>query len=177
MTQVPDVPRWYVVKTKPKQEARADANLRSWHVETLAPWLREPRAAGPSGEQRYLVAPLFPSYIFARFAVAPLLAKVRLTRGVQDVVGFGACATPLDDTAIELIRSRIGSNGYVRLSAPQPGDLVRIEEGALRSLVGIFERELRGHDRVVVLLTAIASQARVEIARSAIRRIAAASAV
>lgn len=170
--QAPDTLRWYVVRTKPKQEARADSNLRFWRVETLAPHLREPRAPTGSAGSRYQITPLFPGYIFARFDVDLLLSKVRRTRGVHDVVGFGAGAAAVDDGVIDLIRSRIGEDGYVHVAEPRPGDTVRIEEGSLRSFVGIFERELRGQDRVVILLTTIAAQARVEIAKTAIRRIA-----
>ena len=39
--------------------------------------------------------PLFPRYIFARFVLGPLFAKVTYTRGVQKIVGFGeSCNSP-----------------------------------------------------------------------------------
>jgi hypothetical protein len=34
---------WYVIQTKPKQEDRADLNLRAWKIETFAPTLKERR--------------------------------------------------------------------------------------------------------------------------------------
>ncbi len=167
-------PRWYVVHSKPRQEARADANLRSWGVETLYPRLREYHDCLERGTA-YRIAPLFPRYLFARFDAAALLAKVRLTRGVHDVLAFGAYATPVDDEIIALVHGRIEPDGFVRVAAPRPGDVVQIAEGPLRSLVGIFEREMDGRDRVMVLLTTVGCRARIHIAKSFIRRASAAS--
>src|SRR5687768_18284515 len=107
-----DPSRWYAVQPKARQEARAEANLRRWGLETLAPRLREPRPSR-SGES-FRVTPLFPNYLFARFDAANLLGKVRLTRGIRRVVGFGEYATPLDDSIIASIRSRVTDDGIVR---------------------------------------------------------------
>ena len=163
---------WYVIQTKPKQETRAELNLRRWNVETLAPRLREPRRAR-YGELSFRVMPLFPNYVFARFDADTLLTKVRLTRGIQRVVGFGEYATPIDDDVIELIRSRMTDDGIVRVPELQPGDVVEIVHGPLQSLVGIFERHTSARERVVILLTTIACRPRVEVAKSIIRRAAA----
>jgi transcriptional antiterminator RfaH len=161
--------RWYVVQTKPKQETRAEANLQRWEIQTLAPKLREPQLR-KSGEVSYRVTPLFPNYVFARFDAEALAAKVRLTRGIQRIVGLGEPATPVDDGIITLIQLRIAENGFVRLPEAQLGDVVEIVEGPLRSFVGIFERRVSARDRVVVLLTTIGARARVQVAAAAIRR-------
>jgi len=160
--------RWYVLQTKPKQELRAELNLRRWQVETLAPRLREIRRL-PAGGTAYREGPLFPNYLFARFDAEQLAGKVRLTRGVQRVVGLGELATPVDDGIIALIRDRIGEDGFVAPPEAQPGDTVEIVDGPLQSLVGVFERRLSATDRVVILLAAI-GQARVQVARTAIRK-------
>lgn len=160
--------RWYVVQSKPKQEVRADANLRRWGLDTVTPLIRESRLSHAAA-QPSRISPLFPGYLFARFPLS-LLAKVRLTRGVSNVVGFGEYATPVDDGVIELIRSRIDGDGFVRMAEPQPGDSVRITHGPLRSLVGVFERELQGRDRVLVLLTALGAHTRVQLARLHIQK-------
>lgn len=168
--QASDRSHWYGIHVKPKQEGRADANLRRWGLETLSPWLREPRIACGSHATQYRITPLFPGYIFARFDAEALLAKVRLTRGVHSVLGFGEYATPLDDAIISLLRSRMGADGSVRVAEPQPGDAVQIIDGPLRSLVGVFERELRGQDRVLILLTTIGCQVHVKIDKAFIRK-------
>lgn len=160
---VRDDPQWYVLRTKPKQELRAEQNLRLWGLETLLPMVRE--APGDGGFAQML----FPSYLFARFSAAALLPRVRFVRGVQNVVGFGEYATPVDDAIIGAIRSRMDDNGCVRIDAPQPGDTVRIADGPFKSLCGIFERR-RGSDRAVILLAAIAAGVRVEVASAVLRR-------
>jgi transcriptional antiterminator RfaH len=166
-------PRWYVVHTKPKQEARAEANLRSWGLDTLYPRLRGRRSSTTLGA--HSGTPLFPRYLFARFDAAGLLAKVRLTRGVHDVVALGGCATPVDDEIVALVRGRMEDDGFVRVPGPRPGDVVQIAEGPLRSLVGIFEREMDSRGRVMLLLTSMGCQARIHIAKASIRKAPAAS--
>jgi transcriptional antiterminator RfaH len=168
-----DAARWYVVRTKPKQEVRAELNLRGWGLELLAPKVREARHRRSQNGAEYSVAPLFPSYLFARFDASELLAKVRLTRGVHSVVGFGECATPVDDAIVDLIRGRIRDDGFVRIEDPKPGELVRIVDGPLRAVTGIFQRR-RGHDRAVILLSLVGAQAHVDVAMASIRRAASA---
>jgi transcriptional antiterminator RfaH len=160
---------WYVLQTKPKQEARAEANLRRWGLETFAPLLREHRRLSRASTLPYRAAPLFPGYVFARFDADVLLSKVRLTRGVSRVVDFGGHATPIDDAVIGLIRGRLDESGYVSLEPPRSGDVVEIIDGPLRSMEGIFERHLQGQDRVVILLASVACRAHVEVETSFIR--------
>jgi transcriptional antiterminator RfaH len=161
---------WYAVHTKPKQEERAELNLRGWGIETFAPRLRQARVH-PTRATSYRVGALFPRYIFVR--VRPTtVGQVRLTRGVHSVVGFGGSATPVDDGLIALIRSRLDADGVVRSSEPRPGDVVRIIEGPLRSLEGLFERELKAQDRVLILLHTIGAQAHVQVPKAFIRQAA-----
>jgi transcriptional antiterminator RfaH len=143
---------WYAVRTKPGQESRAESNLALSGIETLLPKVLVSMCDKVS--TRRPVHALFPGYIFAKFQVSEAIRKVRLTRGVKDVVGLGECATPIDDSVIELIRSRIGASGCITLDEPRKGDAIRIASGPLRSLVGAFERR-DGNARVVLLLTAI----------------------
>lgn len=158
--------QWYLVRTKPKHDARADTNLRCWGVETLAPKVRKIKGIRTTGQVVDVVGPLFPNYIFARFDAAELLTKVRLTRGVHSVVGFGECATAVDESVIALVRSRVDDDGFVRLSEPVPGDKVRIVFGPLASMEGIFERN-SAQERVVILLANVLSGVRVEVSRLA----------
>lgn len=161
--------RWYALQSKPKQEARAEANLRGWGIETLVPKVRDFRLLS-SGARSCRVTPLFPNYLFARFDAIAMIMKVQFTRGIHRVVGFGECATPVDDTIIALIRSRIGDDGFVRPLDLHAGDIVEIVDGPLRSLRGVFERHLHASDRVQILLTTIGCQARVQVDRTAIQR-------
>jgi transcriptional antiterminator RfaH len=165
-----DTPSWYAIHTHPRQESRADSNLRVWRVETLAPLLKAYSCG--NGAPLKVVKPLFPRYIFARFKASELLHKVTYTRGVNSVVSFGGHPTPVDDQIIDTIRSRITEDGYVKIGEKlEAGDAVVIEAGPFKDFKGIFEREVRHTDRVMLLLDAINYQSRIEIPRGLVKKI------
>lgn len=155
---------WYAVCTNPKQEDRANDNLMAWNVETFAPKIKQRRLNPYTGDQTYLVKPLFPRYIFARFDITHMLHKVRFTRGVYTVVSFGHGPSPVDERIISLIRSRTDDEGFVKLTDEfKPGDQVRITVGPFKDLFGIFEKDMKDNARVMVLLNFINYQAHVNI--------------
>jgi len=161
-----DLPEWYAVRTHPWQEDRAEFNLRSWQVETFNPRMREQRYNEFSGKPINLNRPLFPRYIFARFEIDRLLHKIWYARGVQSVLGFGAGPVPIADDLIDLIKSKVGGDGFVRTREElKPGDEVIIRQGPLKTFMGIFEREVKSTDRVILLLNAVNYQARVMVER------------
>jgi transcriptional antiterminator RfaH len=158
---------WYLIRTKRKQDFRAEMNLRCRGLETLAPRVREKRRVHVSERLTYVdeITPLFPGYIFARFDAAECLLKVRLTRGVHSVVGFGECATAVDESVIDMVRQRLDDEGCVKMETPKPGDKVRIVSGPLNSFEGIFERR-SAQERVVILLANVLARVRVEVSPS-----------
>jgi transcriptional antiterminator RfaH len=164
-------PRWYVIHTKPKQEDRASQNLAAWQIETFSPKIKQ-LAYNPFNDgQGFITKPLFSRYIFARFAADKLLPKVTFTRGVESVVAFGGSPTAIDEEIIQLLQSRVGKDGLIKIGEEfKAGDRVVIQEGAFRDIVGIFERELSDHDRVSILLTTLSYQARVVVARDSLKR-------
>lgn len=167
-----DAVHWYVIHTHPRQEDRAERNLRSEGLETLFPKLRERRYNQYTGEPTQIIKPLFPRYLFARFNASELLHKVSYTRGVHCVVAFGGRPTPLESDIIALIQSRIGADGFVRIGEElKPGDQILVRDGPLKNFIGIFEREMKGSDRVMILLTTIGYQAHVMIERDLLQRL------
>lgn len=163
---------WYLIHTNPKQEYRASRNLLAWGVETFAPLIKEQRVNEYTGAITYVRKPLFPSYIFARFRLNEHSHKVRFTRGVHSIVSFGDWPTPVDDGVVHLVKMRMNDDGFIRLSEDiNPGDDVAVIHGPFRNLTAIFERELKGPDRVVILLKAVKYQARVEIPRYMLKKV------
>lgn len=161
---------WYTIHTKPREEERATSNLVAWNIETFAPMIKECRRNQFTGKPTYFAKPLFPSYIFARF-YPDSLRKIRFTRGVQNVVGFGGQIAPVDDATIELLRSRIALDGFARIGEEfRAGDKVLINDGPLRNLYGVFERQLEDEERVSILLTTLNYQARVTIEKNCISK-------
>jgi transcriptional antiterminator RfaH len=164
---------WYAVHTKPRQEDRADSNLRAWRVETFAPKIRERSNYNTyTGKATFVTKPLFPRYIFAKFKANDLLHKVYYTRGVDSVVCFGGKPCPIDEDIIGIIQSRRGPDGLIRMGETlHLGDKVIIGEGPFRSFAGIFDGYCKGEERVSILLTTVSCQSRVIVERQSISRV------
>jgi transcription elongation factor/antiterminator RfaH len=162
--------RWYVIHTHSKQENRAGSNLRVLGIPIFDPKIRERRYNQFSVAPTYVTKPLFPSYIFAQFKVNDLYHKVRFTRGVYSVVSFGEGPTPIAEEVIMLIRSNI-EDGFVRIDEGiRPGDRIMIKDGPLKNFAGIFEREMKGTDRIRILLENVSYQAHIEIERDMVKK-------
>jgi len=163
--------RWYAIHTKPKQEERADSNLRAWKVETFTPRVKERRYTRTGGV-KYQLKALFPQYIFARFDASRLLRKVYFTRGVHGVVHFGSDPVPVDNEIIAVMNSPVGVDGLIDLSEKlKAGDRVIITDGPLKNFVGMFERGDKESDRVMILLTTLKYQGHMSLERSLLKKI------
>jgi transcriptional antiterminator RfaH len=166
-----DIPCWYVIRTNPKQEERAERNLQAWKVETFAPKIKKLSAHRSTGEAQYSEGQLFPGYIFARFALSNLLHKIKFTRGVHSIVSFGSRPIPVDDEIIAVIQSRIAEDGFVTMNEDfRPGDKVVILDGPLKNITGVFEQGTKEADRVTIMLNVISYQARITIDKALIQK-------
>jgi transcriptional antiterminator RfaH len=165
-----DIPFWYAIHARPKQENRAESNLKAWNVETFFPRVRGCRFNEYTGEPSYFIKPLFPGYLFARFALDDLLHKIRFTRGIHSIVCIGGEPVPVDEMVIEIIAAQIDEAGFVKIgSGLEPGVKVLIQAGPFKGLTGIFERETTATDRIKILLDCVSFQARVEVARKQVK--------
>lgn len=167
-----DILQWYVIKTQPKHEVRADCNLKVLDIHTFLPMTKERYINPFSGLSSYVVRPLFPRYLFAQFDTGSMLRRVCFTRGVHSVVSFGNGPVSVDNEMIEMIQQRIGDDGLVRLDNDlNAGDPVMIDNGPLKDLVGVFQYDVKGTERVAILLTAINYQGRVIIGKDLVKKI------
>ena len=166
----PSLFEWYTIQTKPQEELRATRNLDAWGVEAFAPTWKQPRPSQFGCKVSYSIKPLFPGYIFARFDIRKSLRTINYTRGVHRVVSFGSGPVPIQEEIIDLIRARV-KDGVVEMDEDfQSGDRVRIKEGPLAGLVGIFQTSTRSKDRVSILMTTIKYQSRIVIERQLIEK-------
>lgn len=171
---IDDTLSWYVVHTHPKQEERTSNNLQAWGLETLNPKLLVNKCNQYTDKLTRVVKPLFPGYIFARFRFNDMYHRIRFTRGVHSLVCFNNRPTPVDEEIISLIRSRIGTDGFVKtLAELKAGDEVVINDGRFQKLHGVFEREMQeaDSDRVTILLSSVSFQAHVVVDRALVSRI------
>ena len=168
---------WYAIHIKPRQEERAEQNLRTLNagnlnIEIFSPKDRERRFDSTIKQLVHVVKPLFPSYIFGRFETGTMLHKVLFTRGVNNVVNFGHKPAIVPDEIIKLIQLQIGMDGYVKVGEePALGDTVRIKGGPLNNFVGVFERDASAAERIQLLLSAVSYQCRIEIDRDLIEKV------
>jgi len=152
---------WFIVQTKPHKEAAVESFLKAIVADVYLPRIVERVRAGPTMQRR--VSPMFPSYLFAHLSIDSLGKSVRYTHGVRDFVRFGGRAQPVAPEIVDAIRNRIGPQGVyepppVRFQA---GERLQINEGPLRGIEVVFEREMNGPDRVAVLLAEVQLAARI----------------
>ncbi len=149
-------PKWFLVKTKPLNEARIHTRLSEAGFESLYPKIR----AKIRGKGRIETRPLFPTYLFVRFDLEQL-RTVRYTRGVARVISFGPDPQEVDPGIIDAVRGRMDGEGYVELIRPpvqwKPGDRIKIGEGPFAGIDAIFVEALPDRERVVLLLDAVTS--------------------
>ncbi len=147
---------WYLVKTKPLNEKRVFTRVTGAGYECLFPRLR--KKVRRTGQVE--VRPLFPTYLFVRFALEQL-RTIRYTHGVSRIVSFGPEPQPVEGGIIEAVRGRMDEEGIVALvSKPQdwkPGEKLRIGEGPFSGIEAVFLEELPDRERVVLLLEAVSS--------------------
>ncbi|AHL76054.1 transcriptional regulator [Stutzerimonas stutzeri] len=155
MTALGSNPRWYLIQTKPRQEARAEQHLQRQAFECYRP--QQPSGNGNGKTQE----PLFPGYLFIRLdRKLDNWYPIRSTRGVARVVSFGGEPTPVRDELIEQLRQR--------LAVPpeklqfQPGERVQLQGGGFSDLEAIFV-SADGQERSVILLKLLQREQKVRV--------------
>ncbi|AVP99895.1 transcription/translation regulatory transformer protein RfaH [Ahniella affigens] len=170
LSQHSDSAAWFAVLTKPRSEALAGLNLRRQGFEVLDCRLRRSRP-GADGLCTQ-IEPLFPRYLFIRSDAHGLrLGPVRSTRGVSQVVRFGANTPSVPDPVIAAIVARQDADGFVRLDPPGlcPGQRVKVTEGPMAGFEGIFESH-SGHARVRLLIDLLGTPVQVTLPSAQLAR-------
>ncbi|MGD0282920.1 MAG: transcription termination/antitermination NusG family protein [Dissulfurispiraceae bacterium] len=157
-----DPMNWYSIYTKPKQECKVEESLARASLEVFNPKLRSKRLV--RGKYEHVVRSFFPNYLFAKFDSHRQYHMIKYTRGVRGIAGNQGSPWPVSEDIINIIRSRMNDEGLIVISPDiKVGDKVEITEGPFRGLMGIFEREMKDRDRIIVLLNTIEYQVRVDI--------------
>ena len=154
---------WYCVRSQPRHEHIASANLRGNHeLEVVNPRIRfkRPTIRGAI----WVTESLFPNYLFARFHLKSTLEAVKHTGGVASVVHFGGFWPTVPEESISELRDLIGET-EVRVIEQilQVGDEVEVVAGAFRNFQGVITRLMPARERVAVLLEFLGRQTVVEV--------------
>ncbi len=162
----PDAEAWFCLRTLPKQEHLAAAQLRQEaEIEVFLPRIRFKRLTrcGPA----WVTEALFQNYLFARFDLLFSLRRVQAARGVRGVVHFGSRWPTVPEAAIQELQSAMaGQDLRVVEDTLQPGDTVQIADGAMHGLQAVVSRVMPARQRVAVLLDFLGRQTTVELDRS-----------
>lgn len=163
---------WYLVHTKPRQEAVAAANLRQQGYECYLPMLSSERL-----RQRVLSVveePLFPRYLFIRpeGGLAPKsIGPIRSTRGVSRLVSFGSEPARVDNQMVRALRSQESA----RQARPErlfaEGERVAVVEGIFAGLEAIYQMA-DAEGRVMVLIELLSKPVQVRVEPASLRNLA-----
>jgi transcription antitermination factor NusG len=148
--------RWYACYTRARHEKQVERALAGHRVESYLPlveWERQWK------DRRKRVAfPLFPSYVFARFAWRDV-HEVLTTPGVSTVVRMDGRPAPIPDDDLENVRRFTRALTETGIDpTPQPfvraGQRIRVMDGPFEGVEGVVV-ERRGTRRVLVGLSTI----------------------
>jgi transcriptional antiterminator RfaH len=155
--------KWYCVRTHPKHEHIAAAQLcEHADVEAFLPRIRYRRVTrlGPA----WVTEALFKDYLFARFDLALSLRKVRHSRAVSGIVHFGEHWPTIPHFVIEQLQNAVGESAVCLVEEPlQTGDTVQINSGALHGLEAVVTRVMPARQRVAVLFDFLGRQTSLEL--------------
>ena len=151
---------WIVVRSKPRSEKIAYAQLKEKGIEAYLPLLKKRRKW--SDRKKWVEFPLFSSYLFAKIEIKNSIFVLQ-TNGVSSLVKFGEVIAIVQDEVVHAIKLAI-DGGYQLTPAEYfiAGNAVEVIEGPMRGVKGIVE-QLKGKDRLVIKIDAIEQALSIDI--------------
>jgi transcription antitermination factor NusG len=154
-------PRWFALTVKHQHERSVEGALSHGGVEPFLPLYRARRRW--SDRSKELEAPLFPGYVFARFASGDRVRVLRVP-GVGRIVGFGGLPVPVQPQEIDSIRAALASKLPIGpWPYPKVGQRVRIDCGPLQGVEGTL-LEQKDSLRLVVSIELLQRSLAIEVA-------------
>lgn len=162
LEQISGPARWYAVHTRSNFEQRVAGELGSKGLEICFPAYEEIHQW--KDRKRKVAVPLFPGYLFVRFANSPeLRLQVLKTARVVRILGNGGGIEAVPDEEIEavqgLLRSNVACHAHPFL---REGVRVRVKRGALKDLEGTLVR-FKNRARLVISVALIAQSVAAEV--------------
>ena len=151
---------WIVVRSKPRSEKIAYAQLKEKGIEAYLPLLKERRKW--SDRKKWVEFPLFSSYLFAKIEIKNSIFVLQ-TNGVSSLVKFGELIAIVQDEVVHAIKLAI--DGGYQLTPTEyfiAGNAVEVIEGPMRGVKGIVVK-LKGKDRLVIKIDAIQQALSIDI--------------
>lgn len=147
--------RWYACYTRARAEKRVERQLLERDVEAWLPVAERERIW--ADRRKVVRFPLFPGYVFGRFALNGLHGVLSVP-GVATIVRLNGRPAPIRDEEIDNIRRMVDGLAVTR-QEPElrrfcEGDWVRVADGPFAGLEGVV-LELRGRRHVLAGLRAL----------------------
>ena len=144
--------RWYCVRTQPKKERLAAAQLSSlFDLETLSPRIRFKRKT-VRGVVWFEEA-MFPGYFFARFDMATHKRAVAFAPGVLNIPVFGGRYAEVEDVVVDGLRAELDDAGRADVMEPLAvGDETLILTGSMQGLPVRVVKVMPAEQRAAVLM-------------------------
>ena len=148
----PSTTVWFLVRSKPRQEAVALANLARQGFESYLPFFAAEKLI--RRKSTVVQEPMFARYLFVRLDTSgngQSWSPIRSTVGVSELVCFGSRPARVDDALIATLREREATQQADPITLFAHGDSVRITEGAFAGLEAMYQMN-DAEGRAMVLL-------------------------
>ena len=155
---------WYLVYTKPRQEALAQANLERQGYGVYLPKVRQMRRR--RGKEEGGGEPPFQGYLFIHLDTqSDNWGPIRSTFGVASLVRFGSEPAQVPNGLVAHLKAQEGQEGLHEWAEPKlkVGDRVRVAEGPLKGVEGVLLAK-SGQERVMLLLEMLGKEVRTHLA-------------
>jgi transcriptional antiterminator NusG len=136
---VADGRSWFAVWTRSRHEQVVRSQLDEKHVTSFLPTLT--KWSRWRDRRKQIEVPLFPGYVFARFAPGERLLVLKCS-GVVSLVSVNGAPVPIPDHEIEGIRQLVASTlPYDPCPTIKTGTMVEVTHGPLKGVVGRLTRK------------------------------------
>ena len=162
----PAASSWYVVHTKPRQEAVALAQLERQGYICYLPFIQAERIR--RGKASIAPEPLFPRYLFIYLDSSQQgksWAPIRSTIGVSNLVQFGQRTAKVSEALIEALRTREQTIPARELF--RAGDAVTITTGPFAGLDAIYQTS-NAERRAMILIEILRQTIELQINNSSL---------
>ncbi len=142
--------KWYLIKTKPRQEKKAKQNLENQGYRVFCSMVKI--------NDRLVV--LFPGYLFIQLNdKTQNWSPINSTKGVSHFVKFGLNFAKVPNSVVEFIKSNqhITTEKLINLKKFKSGDKVQISDGVFKNWVAIFKC-YKPDDRVILLMNLLGNE-------------------
>lgn len=164
---------WYVLQSKPRQEAFAKEHLERQGYTTYLPMMRIKKRL--RGKWQFVVEPMFPRYLFVE--LTPFqddFGPIRSTRGISSLVRFAMEPAVMPSAVItELMARECSETGVVepRSALFKEGQSVEILDGPFKGLEAVFAAS-SSEERVILMLNALGQKTRLVMNSADIKPVA-----